>query len=165
MSFVIADFEETAVAAFSTITSETVIFAHQNAPRPKGKYFTLQVLSFNQRGEPQELQGNGDAQAVLQWSEMLLQVKAVGADSMSRAFAARNAMGLRWVVDAFGKVFAGMGEITTVQNVPVVRTNGWEDQSVFDVRFNVVTETAETLRYIASVEAQGTIGSQTLTIE
>lgn len=165
MSFTISAFETAAIATIGTITSETVVFSHQNAPRPTGAYFTLQILSFNQRGEPQEIQGNGDAQAVVQWSEMMLQIKAVGANSLSRAFAVRNAMGLRWVVDAFGKVFAGVGELTNVQHVPVVRTNGWEDQSVFDVRLNVVTETAETLRYIASIELTGNIGDQDFTIE
>jgi len=165
MSFSIADFEETAVATLSTITSETVIFSHQNAPRPSGPYVTLQVLNFIQRGEPEEIQNNGDGQKVTQWSEMTLQIKAVGLDAMIRAFAIRNAMGLRWVVDAFAGVFAGVGEISSIQNIPVVRTNGWEDQSVFDVIFNVVTETAETLPYIATVELDGEISDRTLTIE
>jgi len=165
MSFSIADFEKKAIVIFNTITSETVIFANQNAPRPSGSYFTLQILRTTQRGEPQETQNDGLGQKVVQWDEMTLQVKAIGEDSFLRAYTARTAMGLRWVVDAFAAAFAGVGQITPLQNVPTVRSNGWDDQSVFDVIFNIVTETSESSQNIISIELEGTIDGRELILD
>lgn len=157
MSFTISAFQTRAVTILNTIMSETVILANQNAPRPSGAYMVIQVLNTNQRGEPQETQINNTTQNVIQWDELILQVKAVGADSMARAYKARTAFGLRSVVDSFAGVYAGVGEIMQIQNVPTLFSNGWQDQSVFDVRFNVVTETAETSTTIATAQVTGKI--------
>jgi len=164
VSFTYGQFEQTLVQALGLMTSETVIIANQNAPRPSLPYFTVQLLSFNALGEPEEIPGGGVFQTVNQWSELTVQVKAVGADAFSRAFACKEKLGLREFADSLFKKGAGLARISSVLDLPATRQNGIEQQAVFDVAFNVATETSEDVSYIDDVEATGTIESQTVII-
>lgn len=166
MSFVLSTFETACITLLAAVAPAGTRFAfsHQNAPRPQLPFVSLQVLGMTPAGEPEEIQSSGDNHTVTQWDSLSLQVKTVGGGSLALAQTLRKGFGLRAIVDGFGKIFAGVAQISSIQNVPVAQGNGWEDQSVFDVAFNIVSQNTEAVGYISSVNIDGDIGDQSLAI-
>lgn len=164
MSFDFDTFAVKAIDVFETISGMPVIWSHQNAPRPSDDFVTLQILNFTPVGEPEEVQGSGADHRVREWNTMTLQVKAIGSLASRTAFSMRRALHLRTYLDELATVDAGLATISQVNHVPIVRENGWEDQAVFDVIFNVPTEDVETVGYIGKVTGLGTIGSNEVSI-
>jgi hypothetical protein len=158
------DFEETLVEVLGEITNETVIIANQNAPRPSMPYFTAQLMSFNSLGETEELRSQTETVSVLSWGELTIQIKAVGMDSFERALECKSKIQLRQYGDRLFVHGAGMGRLGNVIDAPIIRQNGFELQSVFEVTFNIASIEDENLGYIETAEIAGTINQRPITV-
>ena len=164
MSFVWDTFESKAIEIVNTISGLTVVWSHQNAPRPVSSFVALQIISMTPQGNPEEVQDGGDNHRVRIWNTLTLQVKVVGGISSKASHLIQRALGQRIYLDEFASVEAGLATVSQINNVPVVRGNGWENQSVFDVVFNVPTEELEEVGYISKVTGAGNIGSKTVSL-
>ena len=158
------DFEETLIEILGEITQETVIIANQNAPRPLMPYFTAQLLSFNSLGETEELLSQTETVEVRSWGELTIQIKAVGMESFERALDCKSKFRLRQYGDRLFVHGAGMGTVGNVIDAPIIRQNGFELQSIFDVTFNIASVEDEELGYIETAEIAGTINQRPITV-
>lgn len=165
MSYVQDDFEDEAIAIVSEITGLPAVFSHQNAPRPNTNYITLQIITDVSKEHPDYRETDSENIEVVQWQELTLQCKSVGPDSMKVMSNLKRKIRQVQYEDRFELVFAGMQYVTTLNSVPVLRENGWEDQAVFDIVFNTVTKDIEDVGYIDSVEIEGTLNNRTVNFE
>jgi len=124
------------------VGDETLIFAHQNAPRPAQPFWTIMVHSQKRVGTDYYGQGVSDEgdETVTGTREATVALQRVGPNSESEVDALRDALSKTSIRDLWSAYSMACYDAGDVKNIPSVLDNSqWESRAALDlfIRYSV----------------------------
>ena len=116
----------------------TAIWSHQNTPRPKTPYFTLQIISFAQIGDDYEGMPNNEEIAQMRGDrEFTLSIQAIGANAISRLDALRFSLQQFSVREDLAKHGIVYVRTEGIQDIAALLEETFEERASLDVLFRL----------------------------
>ena len=140
---------------FSLLTEKSIIFSHQNAPRPKGDYMLINITNISSKSGFPSIQKNDDN--TYKKSEIMtlsISNSIFGPTSFSESILIHNNLTLPSTSRLFFSKGFGVSELTDVRNLTYVENNNWTSRFQFDMQLMYASNIDYTELFISNMEIE-----------
>lgn len=152
----------------SGVSGITTIFAHPNAPRPTDPYVLINVVQSTPVGieESKSTLLVGDSVDIdySNVENILVSINTYYTGAQQAATKLKDSLGRVTVNDQLFAAGLGYSRATTVNNIPEVINNQWEERSQFDCFFFVRSLDSENIESVQQIRYTNKLDDTTITI-